>query len=219
MKWTWSKQHKLFVGIALLSLFHLIGLIGLQTIYANKFAALTSLNLFFAFILVLLFAEFWHKNLGIFLMLSFIIGMLVELVGVHTGFPFGEYYYTDKLHLLVWGVPIIIGLNWFLLSYAILSLFNTYFKSLTYWLKVGLSALLMTAVDWLIEPFAIHNALWLWTSERVPYENYLSWFIISGFLFALAYKLLPEEKNFLALSLVFILIIFFGMNNLFYLVF
>lgn len=218
MSWIINRQKKLWIATAVLALLHLIGFIGLHSAFAEQFAALTSLNLLISFILVLLFANSISKELSIFFVFAFTIGMLVEIIGVNTGFPFGEYYYTNNLMLLVLGVPLIIGINWFLLSYGIVSLFNGYFSTFPYWLKVVLSAALMTFLDVLIEPFAIHNKLWLWTSDVVPYQNYLSWFIIAFILFALAYKILAKEQNKLAIGLIVIFIMFFGMNNLFYLV-
>lgn len=203
----------------MLAILHLVGFFGLHSSYAEEFAALTALNLFISLLLVLAFAKSYSKELSIFFVLAFSIGMLVEIIGVNTGFPFGEYYYTPSLKFLVFGVPLIIGVNWFLLSYGVVSLFNICFPRLLYLPKVILSAGLMTLMDVLIEPFAIHNKLWLWTSEVVPYENYLSWFFIALVLFALAYKLLEKEKNIVALALIIIFIMFFGMNNLFYSVF
>ncbi|HET8970310.1 MAG TPA: carotenoid biosynthesis protein, partial [Candidatus Nanopelagicales bacterium] len=40
------------------------------------------------------------------------IGLAVEVLGVHTGLPFGEYAYTGRLGPAVLGVPVVIALAW-----------------------------------------------------------------------------------------------------------
>ncbi len=111
-------------------------------------------------------------------------------------------------------MPLIIGVNWFILSYGIISLLNTQIKNYHYLLKSAIAALMMTSIDVLIEPFAIRYGLWVWESTSVPLANYLAWFVISFCLFLLGFKLLNKEKNFVAIYTVFIFVIFFALNNL-----
>ena len=202
------------LAIAVIAILHFVGFFGLQSSYKESFAALTPLNLLIAFLLLLPFQEGGYKKLFSFFAVAFSIGMLVEIIGVHTGFPFGTYTYTQLLSLQLFKVPILIGINWFILAYGIVSLLNKYLMRLNYWLKCILAALIMTGMDFLIEPFAIEHMLWIWESTSVPLANYLAWFVISFVLFAFGFKIYEKAVNLVAMSTVLIFIIFFGLNFL-----
>jgi putative membrane protein len=45
----------------------------------------------------------------VFTLSSLFIGYLMELIGVHTGFPFGHYYFTDGMGPKLFAVPILMG--------------------------------------------------------------------------------------------------------------
>jgi putative membrane protein len=201
-------------GIALLVIMHLVGLVGLHSSHADSFAALTPVNLLVAFLAITPFYTSAWKNLLSFFLVAFLIGMLVEIVGVQTGYPFGTYHYTSILGLSVAGVPLMIGLNWFLLAAGILSGVNCILHSASIFFKSFCSAFLMTSLDFLIEPFAIKYRLWVWESSAVPIQNYLAWFFISFLIFLLGFQLLPKEKNKVAGWLIVIFYMFFGLNLL-----
>ena len=61
-----------------------------------------------------------NRDLSKSLILSFIISFLivfgVEVTGVHIGKLFGYYQYRTALSLKLFEVPLIIGINWFLLA-------------------------------------------------------------------------------------------------------
>ena len=48
------------------------------------------------------------------------IGLLAEILGVHTGLPFGSYTYADTLGPKFAGVPVVIPLAWAMMSYPAL---------------------------------------------------------------------------------------------------
>jgi len=210
-----SNIFKQNIAISIIAILHLVGSFGLMsTQYVSSFAALTTLNLFICFLLILPFKEAPLKNVLVFFTLAFSFGMLFEIIGVNTGFPFGEYYYFDVLAPSVFGVPLIIGVNWFILSYGIISLLNTQILRMNIYIKSAIAAIIMTSVDVLIEPFAIRYNLWVWGNTTVPFENYIAWLLISFCLFLLGFNLLKNEKNFVAIFTVFVFVIFFALNNL-----
>jgi putative membrane protein len=47
-------------------------------------------------------------------------GLLVEAVGVHTGWPFGRYAYADSLGWKLLGVPVVVPLAWAMMAYPAL---------------------------------------------------------------------------------------------------
>ena len=42
--------------------------------------------------------------------------MVSEIIGVNSGLLFGSYYYGENLGISVFGVPLVIGLNWVVLT-------------------------------------------------------------------------------------------------------
>ena len=64
--------------------------------------------------------------------LIYIIGILVEVLGVNLNIIFGDYYYGNSLGPKIYGTPLIIGVNWLTLSCTLFSPFEgeDSFKSL-----------------------------------------------------------------------------------------
>ena len=208
-----TNRHIFIIGaIILVLILHLVGLIGLKSAYVANFEALTPLNLLITFILAYVFHEGSRQKQFYFFLLAFSVGMIVEILGVQTGFPFGDYQYTKILIVSILGVPLMIGINWFMLSYGLIALFNRFMESANLFVKSALAAASMTFMDVLIEPFAIQHGLWVWSNIQVPFENYLSWFVISFLLFIFGFKILPKEKNIVAIAVIFIFFAFFGLN-------
>jgi len=109
----YHKQLGIFVLVV-----HISGAIGMMSSLRMYFLALTPLNLVFSFLLVTYFHPertlvFW-RNLLVIVSLGFII----ELMGVNTGWPFGIYQYEWAFGPQLWNTPIVIGLNWFIMTYS-----------------------------------------------------------------------------------------------------
>jgi hypothetical protein len=86
-----------FLGICFLVINHAIGVMGLNSeIHKQDFENISWLNLLLSFILVFVFQRPLHNRLLLFAVLAFCIGMVAEMLGVNTTFPFGSYYYTEK---------------------------------------------------------------------------------------------------------------------------
>ena len=104
------------ISIATIWIFHISGIIGI--IYSNSswFIKATPLNLALSFLLVLINTKISKKTVFLFF-LCFTVGMLAEIIGVNKGLIFGEYSYGDALGIKVFGVPILIGINWCILVF------------------------------------------------------------------------------------------------------
>ncbi|MFN3952569.1 MAG: carotenoid biosynthesis protein [Thermaurantimonas sp.] len=143
----------------------------------------------------------------------YLIGFLVELIGVNTGFPFGNYTYGSPLGPQVWNTPLIIGLNWYILFSGILYLIER--TRLPILIKSLLGAGLMTGADILIEPVAIFLDFWTWENALPPSENYIGWFGVSLTMFLMYYrffKSVAATRN--AFWVVCIFVMFFMIQNL-----
>jgi uncharacterized membrane protein len=81
------------------------------------------------FTFVQCFNELAVRKAILFLITTSTIGFLAELLGTNTGFPFGKYYYTDFLDPKVFGVPEVVPLIWFVISYLTFSIARNVFRS------------------------------------------------------------------------------------------
>ncbi len=118
-----------------------------------------------------------------------------EELSVHTGFPFGHYYYSDALGYKLDVVPITIGLN-YLWLYVFPAFFVSNLISQGSFLESGngLGALLFTSltasilisgIDMAVDPVDATNlSEWVWTKNSftgyygIPYMNYLGYVIV-----------------------------------------
>ena len=112
------------ISIGIIWLFHLSGLVGLLYIDKNLFASLTPLNLFISSTLLFVNQKSLMKKEVIIVFLIFSIGMIAEILGVNYGLIFGKYDYGDNLGLKLLGVPLLIGLNWVVLTFICGSISN-----------------------------------------------------------------------------------------------
>ena len=200
-------------GILLLIIVYAVGIAGVLIPLHEDFMKLTPLNLLFSMVVLFAYSNWrniWFMRLAA---IVFLAGMGVEILGVQTDFPFGAYYYGDVLGPKVFGVPLLIGFNWFFLVYATVVIARQ-FKVRNVFLTAALAALVMVGYDYLLEPVAVHYDFWTWEAGFIPLSNYIAWFVIS-FLFCLpAAKWLAGEKNQVALPLLSLQCVFFVIINL-----
>ncbi|MBK9592004.1 MAG: carotenoid biosynthesis protein [Crocinitomicaceae bacterium] len=109
------------------------------------------------------------------------------------------------------GVPIIIGVNWFVIVVSSASLFFNLKLALP--LKAVLAGLAATMLDFIIEPVAIKYKFWIWENDHIPFYNYVCWFIFST-AFAYLYLRLTDKQNRTGFFLYFIWVGFFIALNL-----
>lgn len=197
----------------ILPLMYLAGLIGLNIpVSAPLFQILTPFNLVASLVLLLLFHTDFRPSFWVYCAIAFSVGFGVEVAGVHTGVIFGHYAYGEVLGFKVLEVPLVIGANWLMLSYLCGSVTDRLPVSLT--VKVMIAAGLMTLLDFVIEPVAVQLGFWQWQGDSIPLQNYLAWYVVSAALFLIYFKMPFQKKNGLAMILLVLQFLFFGLNNL-----
>ena len=111
-------------------------------------------------------------------------------------------------------MPILIGVNWVLLT-AIsgnIAAFLTKSKSVT--LTVIIGVLLMLVMDFVMEPIAPKLDMWRFENLIVPHSNYIGWLII-GLFTQIIYNLLFQEKEtIISVNLYTAFFLFFSLLNL-----
>ena len=198
-------------GIATVLVLHLVGLMALASPLAAYVLPLTPLNLVLTGAAMIVYARLDGRTIALALVLGF-LGYLVEVLGVHTGRVFGEYAYGDVLGLKLLNVPLLIGLNWSMLVFAIG--IPVHRLALPRWGKVLLASAAMVALDLLIEPVAIRLDFWTWAQGDVPVQNYLAWGGVSAVFFTLFFTLPVKRENPLARYVLLAQVLFFAGLNL-----
>ena len=163
-------------SLVILILINVIGVIGFSTpTLLPLFKSLTPYNLVLT--VVLCFFHLPFKKFVTPFIILFILGYLVEFLGVKTGLLFGEYSYGEALGFQLMHVPIIIGVNWFILAIGARGCAN--YLSEKPAIQTLIAALLMVGLDILIEPVAIKFEFWTWAQADVPLQNYVMWLVVS----------------------------------------
>ena len=195
------------VSVFVIWLFHVCGMIGIS--YGNKdlFLSFTPVNLIISFFLLFVnqIQITQRELLSVFTI--FLIGMICEILGVNYGYIFGDYIYLDNLGTKVFGVPILIGINWIILTFITGSISSYIFKkNLKFSILTG--AIFMILLDLIIEPVAPLLGFWIFDLPSVPLQNYVGWFLI-GLATQFVYqkfvvnKEIPFSTNLLLANIVF----------------
>jgi bisanhydrobacterioruberin hydratase len=175
-------------------MFHSFGLWGML----NKipfFVNNTALNLVISFLLILYTHRKYNISFIVFLIFAFGVGFLVEVIGVNTGYLFGNYEYGTLMGPKYLNVPYIIGLQWLVTIYCCCMVF-AFVQRYTFRLmeSQGLTppkriynftflfdtALIALFFDWVMEPVAQKLGYWQWLPNgEIPMFNYYCWFLCS----------------------------------------
>ena len=164
-------------AISVIVIFHLIGLIGLSIPFTRPiFLQIVPWHLLLMLVVIVLNHNKIDSRFIFFLVIIFISGFAAEWVGIHKHWFFGDYTYGETLGTKILGVPLIVGVNWFLLTYSASVLMQrSRLKSMFF--RVIIGSFILVLLDFLIEPLAIRLDYWHWADNVVPFKNYLSWFL------------------------------------------
>jgi uncharacterized membrane protein len=195
-----------YAAVATMLIVHAVGIIGLNGADYLFFERLAGPNLLFSFLLIMPFQKKLNGNFILFCFICFVCGMAVEIAGVNTGYPFGNYYYTPTFGWHILGVPVIIGINWVLLSYVSGIAANQFLNNDGQ--RILAASVLMVSIDLLLESFATKHHMWVWQNGNPPLQNYVSWFIAGIIMQSVFQKLIPASSNKNAAPYLLILIAF-----------
>jgi bisanhydrobacterioruberin hydratase len=206
--------------------FHICGAVGiLLDVYKDFFISATPFNLLLMFALLL-----WtQRSPGIyfFLFMAIVVltGIGVEITGVNTGFLFGQYSYGKVLGYKWMGVPLLIGINWFITIYCCGITIHTILlrviragaagsvippKTMKAVSVVVDGATLAVFFDWVMEPVAVKLGFWQWGGDgSIPAFNYVCWLGISMVLLCCFHFFHFNKSNKFAVHLLLIQLMFF----------
>ncbi|MFE9326747.1 carotenoid biosynthesis protein [Nocardia sp. NPDC052278] len=114
------------------------------------------------------------------------LGLVAEIVGTATGFPFGSYEYADgRLGPALMGVPLVVALAW---TGGLYPVWVVAGLSTRRWGgRVGLTAVGAVGWDLFLDPQMVADGQWTWGAagrglpglDEIPYTNYLGWFAVA----------------------------------------
>jgi putative membrane protein len=162
-------------------------------------------------------AAVWTARAGLMLLgVAGGLGLAVETIGVHTGYPYGDYTYSTGLGTRLAGVPLVVPLAWTMMAYPCL-LLGRRLTGLTSSDRAGrrpggslrtlrprgaialVGGFALTSWDLFLDPQMVAQGHWSWTHPdpalpgvpAVPLTNYAGWLIVSVVMIAALDRVLP----------------------------
>lgn len=113
---------------------------------------------------------------------------LAEYIGTQTGFPFGNYHYSNLLQPQFAGVPLIIPLAWLMMlpaAWAVTAALLQKHADSPLIFSV-FSGFVFTAWDLYLDPQMVARDLWVWENPGgyfgIPFINFFGWWLTSTLL-------------------------------------
>ena len=199
------------ISVSIIIFFHIVGLIGLSIPSTRSlFLYIVPFHLLLMLAVVIINHNYIDGRFLFFVLVVFALGFTAEWIGIHKHWLFGDYHYGKTLGLQLFGVPLIIGLNWFLLTYSTGVLMDrSRLKSMFFRIITG--ALLLVLLDVLIESMAMRLDYWHWADGIIPLKNYICWFFASAFMLLVFELFRFKKQSIVAPVLLLTEFIFFGL--------
>jgi bisanhydrobacterioruberin hydratase len=211
MKIDFSAKQTIFSARVFLVIFYAVGIAGFSMpLTFSLFQKLVPLNLIISTVILFLFHPKWDiRQVAVFFVLA-LSGLVVEMVGTHTGLIFGSYTYGNSLGLKILSTPLLIGVNWLVLVYCVHAILP---QERQKWFYPFIGAALLVAFDYVMEPVAIATDMWSWAGESIPVKNYLAWYALALILLFVLRFAGIRYKNAVAGWLLVIQFLFFLVLN------
>jgi putative membrane protein len=209
-----NNKEFLRLSVFFLWLINVSGFFGITSDQSEFFLSTTPYVLSLTLLLLILNYDLSYKKSKIGLILIFLFGLIVEILGVNYGLFFGEYSYGANLGPKIYEVPFVIGLNWVLLIIATGSVSDKLIKGKEIY-KILFASFLMVLIDLLIEQSAPKLDYWEFIISPVPFSNYLWWFIFSLCFQYIFFKTVKTKEYNLSSNILVIQFLFFGMLAVF----
>lgn len=139
----------------------------------------------------------WKDAITIFVVLG-VLGFIVETTGLATGFPYGNFSYSEHLGPRVFGItPWTLFFAWTPLILGAFSItMRLFLRSVA--LRIILTPLLLVAIDSVIDPGAVRVGFWSFETGGdyygVPLSNFGGW-LLSGVIGTLVIELFLKYRK------------------------
>lgn len=130
---------------------------------------------------------------------TIVFALIVESVGVKTGWPFGTYEYDPSLGNTIAGVPYVVPFAWVMMAHPVLIAARRVAGNWVF-LYGGFA---MAAWDLFLDPQMVAANRWRWTFDgaHVPYQpeiplsNTFGWLLAGMALIAILHQILPRDRR------------------------
>ncbi len=152
---------------------------------------------------------FGRRLVSVLFGITILVTYLMEWLGTHFGFPFGHYYYTNRLGPLLLEVPVVIPIQWFNMLY-VCCIMTSIILFRAFNLETGgdgtsaqslklvvprilatsiVTGLFMVSWDFINDPYMVGVGTWVWTDPTeffglafsdIPLSNFLGWVFTSA---------------------------------------
>jgi putative membrane protein len=134
-------------------------------------------------------------------------GFAVEVLGVHTGVPFGTYEYSTTLGPRLFGTPLLIGLAWTMLAWPAAIAARRLVRGRLARVLVGTWAL--AAADLFLDPQLVASGAWTWRFPAphlpgvpdIPLTNFAGWLAVALVLSAVLQAIAGDGDDTVAVAL------------------
>jgi putative membrane protein len=204
-------EKKMRIALYFTILVYISGMIGMNTSWRPWFVDMTPFSLLLSAGVLLWWQPVHTPLTRAWAIGAVLVGFFAEVIGVNTGLLFGEYQYGDALGFKIASTPLMIGVNWLMVTLIVNELVWRVLPARTPLFVGGLlGAVGCTLYDWFIEPGAIGLGYWTWAEGVPPAENYFGWFVVS-FIISLSYarQMTPVLRNTAAPVILALQILFF----------
>ena len=131
--------------------------------------------------------------------ITVLFGYFIELLGVKSGWPFGEYSYSSTLGPKLFSVPLVVPFAWVMIAHPCLVAARRIGKS---WVFLY-GALLMTAWDLFLDPLMVSAGRWTWVVKgahvpfqpEIPLSNAFGWLLSSIALMTILHFSTPRDRR------------------------
>lgn len=125
-----------------------------------------------------------------------LFSLLIETIGIHTGFPYSEFHYTQPFGFLLFGTtPWTVALAWSPLVIGAYVLASNYGP---FWKQFGTYISLLVSLDLVLDPGSVARGMWEYTNGGafygVPLVNFLGWVFSGTIAFLLIHLLVGNKK-------------------------
>jgi len=130
-------------------------------------------------------------NIAIFLIITVIVSLLLEIIGSKTGYVFGgKYHYNNENTpgFILFGIPVLIPIAWFGIIYMSINFCNyvtnvrfPFENSINYYFII-LTAIFVMSLDLVLDPLAVDEKRWNWELPGIyygiPILNFFGWLLV-----------------------------------------
>jgi putative membrane protein len=165
-------------------IFYSVGLLlFLLPLTRELFTALTPISLLLVNVALLYHHRHWNFRFTVFVITVVASSFFIEAEGVRGGVLFGDYQYLDTLGPKVLKTPLIIGLNWLMLTYCSAAIMEYIRRrsagTVDIAVKIIGGALLMVTYDIVVEMVAPGMGMWEFSQGYPPARNFVMWFVMA----------------------------------------